>query len=417
VTPEETPAAEPPGEGPGATDQPSLPAAPLPLAGIRVLDLTHALAGPFCTMLLADLGADVIKVEPPGEGDHARRWGPPFVNGESTYFLSVNRNKRSVALDLKDDAGLRAAIDLALASDVLVENFRPGTAARLGLGWDVLHERRPELVYASISGFGQGRPTLAGYDQIAQGTSGLMSITGEPKGQPTKVGVPVGDLVAGMFAAHGIMAALVERTRTGAGRYVDVALNDGLLALLTYQAGRYFATGEPPGREGNHHPTVAPYGTFATRDGHLNLAVGSDEQYRRFCEALQAPELGGDPRFATNAERQTARAELAVEIERRLTRRTTGEWLARMEAAGIPAGPILDLATAFADPVAVERDMRVEVDHPVAGRISQVGVPWKLDGFSSPIRLAPPLLGQHTADVLAEVLGYTPEQIAALRPD
>ncbi|HXM56659.1 MAG TPA: CoA transferase [Candidatus Dormibacteraeota bacterium] len=406
MTEEETPSDQPAPDGP-----------PQPLAGLRVLDLTHALAGPFCTMLLADLGADVIKVEPPGEGDQTRRWGPPFVNGESSYFMSVNRNKRSIVLDLKKEAGLQAAVDLALASDVLVENFRPGTAARLGLGWDELHERRPELVYASISGFGQGRPSLAGYDQIAQGTSGLMSITGEPQGQPTKVGVPVGDMVAGMFAVHAILAALWERTRTGIGRYVDVALNDGLLALLTYQAGRYFATGEPPGREGNHHPTVAPYGTFATRDGHLNLAVGSDEQYRRFCEALEAPELAADARFATNADRQGARTDLAIEIERRLTRRTTGEWLARMEAAGIPAGPILDLRMAFADPVAVERDMRVEVDHPVAGRISQVGAPWKLDGFSSPIRLAPPLLGQHTADVLTEVLGYGPEQVTAAQPD
>jgi formyl-CoA transferase len=391
--------------------------APQPLAGIRVLDLTHALAGPYCTMLLGDLGADVIKVETPGEGDHSRRWGPPFVNGESTYFLSVNRNKRSVALDLKQEAGLRAATDLALASDVLVENFRPGTAARLGLGWDVLHERRPELVYASISGFGQGRPALAGYDQIAQGTSGLMSITGEPNGKPIKSGVPVGDIVAGMFAAHAILAALLERTTTGTGRYIDVALNDSLLALLTYQAGRYFATGEPPGRDGNHHATVAPYGTFATRDGHVNLAVGSDEQFRRFCEALQAPHLATDPRFATNADRQSARAELVIEIERHLTRRTTGEWLARMEAAGIPAGPILDLAMAFSDPVAVGRDMRVEVDHPSAGRLGQVGAPWKLDGLSSPIRRAPPLLGQHTAEVLADVLGYGPEQVAALQPD
>lgn len=393
------------------------PSAPLPLAGLRVLDLTHALAGPFCTMLLGDLGADVIKVEPPGDGDQTRRWGPPFVNGESSYFLSVNRNKRSVVLDVKKEAGLQAAIDLAMASDVLVENFRPGTAARLGLGWDVLHERKPALVYASISGFGQGRPTLAGYDQIAQGTSGLMSLTGEPQGQPTKVGVPVGDMVAGMFAAHAILAALVERTHTGTGRYVDVALNDGLLALMTYQAGRYFATGRPPGREGNHHPTVSPYGTFATRDGHINLAVGSDEQYRRFCEALQAPELAGDPRFTNNADRQVARTELAIEIERRLTRRTTGEWLARMEAAGIPAGPILDLATAFSDQVATDRDMRVEVEHPVAGRISQVGAPWKLDGYSSPIRLAPPVLGQHTRDVLGDVLGYSDEQVAALQPD
>jgi formyl-CoA transferase len=390
---------------------------PLPLEGTRVMDLTHALAGPYCTMLLGDLGADVVKVEPPGGGDHSRRWGPPFVNGESSYFMSVNRNKRSVCLDLKSEAGLAAAVELALASDVLVENFRPGTAARLGLGWDLLHERRPELVYASISGFGQGRPTLAGYDQIAQGTSGLMSITGEPGGPPTKLGVPVGDLAAGMFAAHAILAALLERSRTGVGRYIDVALNDSLLALLTYQAGRYFATGEPPQREGNYHSTIAPYGTFATRDGHVNLAVGSDEQYHRFCEALQAPELAGDPRFTTNAERQAARLDLRVEIERRLTRRSTGEWLARMEAAGIPAGPIHDLDLALTDPVAVEREMRVEMDHPAAGRISQVGAPWKLDGLSSPLRLAPPTLGQHTTEVLTEVLAYSPEQIAALQPD
>jgi len=390
---------------------------PQPLAGLRVLDLTHALAGPYCTMLLGDLGADVIKMEPPGEGDQARHWGPPFLNGESSYFLSVNRNKRSVALDLKAETGLRAAVELALASDVLVENFRPGTAARLGLGWDVLHERKPELVYASISGFGQGRPSLAGYDQIAQGTSGLMSITGEPGGAPTKVGVPVGDIVAGMFAAQGIMAALLERSHTGVGRYIDVALNDSLLALHTYQASRYFASGEPPRREGNHHATIAPYGTFATRDGHLNLAVGSDAQFKRFCETLQAPELLADERFATNADRQSARAALTIEIERRLTRRTTGEWLARMEAAGIPAGPIHDLAAAFGDPVAIERAMRVDIEHPRAGPISQVGTPWKLDGFSLPIRLPPPLLGQHTAEVLTEVLGYSPEQIAALQPE
>ncbi len=387
---------------------------PQPLAGLRVLDLTHALAGPYCTMLLGDLGADVIKVESPGEGDHSRRWGPPFVNGESAYFLSVNRNKRSVALDLKEEGGLGAAVDLALASDVLVENFRPGTAARLGLGWDVLHERKPQLVYASISGFGQGRPALAGYDQIAQGTSGLMSITGEPGGQPMKVGVPVGDIAAGMFAAHAIMAALLERTKTDVGRYIDVALNDSLLALLTYQAGRYFATGVPPRREGNHHATISPYGTFATRDGHLNIAVGSDEQFHRFCEALQAPALSTDPRFATNADRQEARSELTVEIERRLTRWTTGEWLARMEAAGIPAGPINDLEVAFTDPVAVEREMRVDMDHPVAGRIAQVGAPWKLDGLSSPLRLAPPQLGQHTSEVLSEVLGYDADQVKAL---
>jgi crotonobetainyl-CoA:carnitine CoA-transferase CaiB-like acyl-CoA transferase len=368
-------------------------------------------------MVLADLGADVIKVEPPGAGDHARHWGPPFINGESAYFMSVNRNKRSVSLDLKSEAGLQAAIDLALVSDALVENFRPGTAARLGLGWDVLHEKHPGLVYASISGYGQGRPRLTGYDQIAQGTSGLMSITGEAGGGPVKVGVPVGDIVAGMFAAHAIMAALLERTRTKVGRYIDVALNDSLLALLTHHAGRYFATGEPPVREGNFHSTIAPYGSYATRDGHINLAAGSDEQYRRFCEALQAPELAADTRFATNADRQAYRHELTIEIERRLTRRSTGEWLARMEAAGVPAGPILDLAAAFTDPVAVERQMRVEVEHPVAGRIGQVGTPWRLDGYALPIRLAPPTLGQHTAEVLSQVLGYSAEQVAGVQAE
>jgi crotonobetainyl-CoA:carnitine CoA-transferase CaiB-like acyl-CoA transferase len=378
--------------------------APLPLDGIRVLDLTHALAGPYCTMLLGDLGADVVKVEPP-EGDQSRRWGPPFVNGESSYFMSVNRNKRSVVLDLKSEEGRECALRLALTSDVVVENFRPGTAERLGLGPKELRRVKPQLIYASISGYGQSHPDLVGYDQIAQGTSGVMSLTGAPDGPPTKLGVPVGDIAAGMFAAHAILAALVERQRTGTGRLIDVCLNDSLLALHTYQAGRLFATGEAPAREGNHHATIAPYGTFATQDGDINIGVGSDAQYRRFCDAIGAPELAEDPRFQTNALRQDVKAELAREIEGRLAALPSAEWLPRLEEAGIPAGPINDLKEAFDSPLALEREMRLEVDHPSAGRVSQVGAPWKLDGASSPVRIPPPLLGQHTKEVLRERSG------------
>jgi crotonobetainyl-CoA:carnitine CoA-transferase CaiB-like acyl-CoA transferase len=377
--------------------------APLPLAGIRVLDFSHALAGPYCTMLLGDLGADVIKVEPP-KGDHSRQWGPPFINGESSYFLSVNRNKRSVVLDLKRPAALAVAEKLAMASDVVVENFKPGTMARLRLDAERLIGMKAALVYASISGFGQNQPTLAGYDQIAQGTSGMMSMNAMPEGPPTKVGVPIGDITAGMFASNAILAALVERARTGRGRRIDIALNDSLLALFTYQAGRFFATGEIPSQEGNHHATIAPYGTFAVGDGFINVAVATDAQYMRFCEAIRAPELADDPRFASNALRQAARPELVRAIEGHLSQDTRQHWLDRFEQFGIPAGPILGIDEAFASPLATEREMTVEIEHPKSGRITQVGAPWKIDGNSSPIRIPPPLLGQHTAEVLREWL-------------
>lgn len=384
--------------------------APLPLEGIRVLDLSHALAGPYCTMMLGDLGADIVKVEPPS-GDHSRQWGPPFIHGESSYFLSVNRNKRSVVLDLKRPDGVAVAEALALASDVMVENFKPGTAARLGLGPEKLRALKPALVYASISGFGQNQPTLPGYDQIAQGTSGMMSANASPDGPPAKVGIPIGDISAGMFASNAILAALVERSRTGHGRHIDIALNDALLALFTYQAGRLFATGNVPSREGNHHATIAPYGTFAVSDGHINIAVGSDSQFVRFCEAIGARELGTDPRFATNPQRQAARAELTREIETHLRTATREEWLARFERHGIPAGPIQDIAEAFASPLATEREMRVEIEHPIAGAISQTGAPWKLDGQSSVIRRPPPVLGAHTTEVMREWLGDDSEAV------
>jgi len=375
----------------------------MPLSGIRVLDFSHALAGPYCTMLLGDLGADVIKVEPPA-GDHSRQWGPPFINGESSYFLSVNRNKRSVVLDLKSPAARGVAEELAMVSDVVVENFKPGTMARLGLDAEKLQGMKRALVYASISGFGQSQPTLAGYDQIAQGTSGMMSVNATPDSPPTKVGVPIGDITAGMFASEAILAALVERSTTGKGRYIDVALNDSLLALFTYQAGRFFASGEVPVQEGNHHATIAPYGTFAVSDGFINVAVATDVQFVRFCEAIHAPELAADTRFATNAMRQAARSQLAGAIEGHLREGTRAEWLARFEQFGIPAGPILDIEEAFASPLAIEREMRVKIQHPKAGEINQVGAPWKIDGRSSAIRMPPPLLGQHTAEVLSELL-------------
>jgi crotonobetainyl-CoA:carnitine CoA-transferase CaiB-like acyl-CoA transferase len=379
--------------------------APLPLAGIRVLDFTHALAGPYSTMLLGDLGADVVKIEPPS-GDQSREWGPPFINGESSYFLSINRNKRSVVLDLKNSAALAVAKGLAMAADVVVENFKPGTMARLGLDAVTLQVVKPALVYASISGFGQNQPTLAGYDQIAQGTSGMMSVNATPDGPPTKVGVPIGDITAGMFASHAVLAALVERATSGKGRHIDVALNDSLLALFTYQAGRYFATGEVPRQEGNYHATIAPYGTFAVSDGFINVAVATDGQYARFCEAIRAPELADDPRFTTNAQRQASRPALVRAIEAHLKQDTREQWLARFQQFAIPAGPILDIEEAFASHLATSRDMRLEIEHPTAGEIDQVGAPWKIDGESSPIRLPPPLLGQHTEEVLSEWLHH-----------
>jgi crotonobetainyl-CoA:carnitine CoA-transferase CaiB-like acyl-CoA transferase len=378
--------------------------ASLMLAGIRVLDLTHALAGPYCTMLLGDLGADVIKIESPS-GDQSRQWGPPFIHGESAYFLSVNRNKRSVVLDLKTPHGQATAQALALASDVVVENFKPGAMTRLGLGAAKLQALKPSLVYASISGYGQNQPELAGYDQIAQGTSGMMSMNAPTGAPPAKVGVPIGDISAGMFATHAILASLVERERTRKGRYIDVALNDSLLALFTYQAGRLFATGEIPVQEGNHHATISPYGTFAARDGFINIAVATDSQFLRFCTAIGARDLAEDPRFASNADRQAARSELTRGIEAHLKLRNREEWLGRLRGHGIPAGPILDIAEAFDSPLASERGMRVEVEHPVAGTITQVAAPWQLDGHQSPIRLPPPALGQHTAEAIGDWLG------------
>jgi formyl-CoA transferase len=385
-----------------------------PLDGVRVLDLTQALAGPYCTMVLGDLGADVIKVEVPGRGDDTRLWGPPFVGGESTYFLSINRNKRSAALNLKSEGGRRALLDILSECDVLVENFRPGTAARLGLGRGEVRELFPQLVYCSVSGFGQDGAPRAGYDQIIQGTAGLMSITGFPDGLPVKLGVPISDIVAGMFAAHAVLAALFDRERTGQGRDIDVAMQDSVIALLTFQASRFLATGQSPGREGNHHPVIAPYGTFETADGYINVCVGNDAQWERFCSALGAGELAAKKSFATNPDRLANRSALHDVIEPLLKERTTEDLLERLEKAGVPAGAIRSLDEVFADDEVLKREMRIDFDHPAAGRISVAGAPWKLDGSSAKMRRPPPVLGQDTKEVLMELAGYAEEEVESL---
>jgi formyl-CoA transferase len=378
----------------------------LPLDGIPVADFTQALSGPYCTMLLADLGADVVKVERPGRGDDSRHWGPPFVGDTAAYFLAVNRNKRSVELDLHSPSGREAAAALVANSDVLVENWRPGTAARLGLDAVTLTQRHRRLVHCSISGFGGDGPPRAGYDQIVQGMSGWMSLTGDGAGGPFKAGLPVGDISAGMFAAHGIMAALYKRERTGEGAVIDVAMLDSLVAMLAYQATRFFATGVSPLREGNQHATIAPYGTFPTKDGSLNVCVGNDQQFQRLCAALNAQQLGGDSRYQTNPLRLEHRAELTDDLSTVFRELTSADLLERLEVAGVPAGPIRTLDEVFADEDVQRRALQLRVEHEQLGEVSVPGGPWRIDGEPVSARLPPPVLGRHTAQILEE-LGLT----------
>ncbi len=385
------------------------------LSGLRVLDLSRILSGPFATMTLADLGADVIKVEQPGTGDDTRQWGPPFQGDQAAYFLSVNRNKRSLAVDLKSAGGLAVVRELAAGSDIVVENFRPGTAARLGLGYEELAREHPGLVYASISGYGQTGPdsARAGYDAIAQARSGIMSVTGESDGPPVRVGVSSADLVAGMWAVIGILAALRERDRSGTGQWVDISLLDGSVSWLTYVASGYFASGASPRRYGSAHPTIAPYQAFGTADGFVMVAVGNDGLWRRFAPAAGLGELLQDDRFGTNPLRVEHRDTLIPLIEKALSARSTGEWVRRLDEAGVPVGPIQTVDEVAHDPQVLARGMINELEHPTAGTLRTVGCPVRLTATPPAVRTAPPLLGQHTDDVLAE-LGVSEERIGAL---
>ncbi|MBA3231708.1 MAG: CoA transferase [Acidobacteria bacterium] len=387
-----------------------------PLSGITVIDLTRVLSGPYCTMLLADMGARVIKVEQPGRGDDTRGWGPPFVEGESAYFLSINRNKESLTLDLKHPGARRALDALLDRADVVVENFRPGTMERLGLDYAQVSAARPRLIYCSISGFGQTGPRRdePGYDAVVQAEGGLMSITGASDGPPFRLGVAISDIVSGMFAAQGITLALFARERSGRGQRVDISMLDTTAALLTYQAGIYFATGVSPGRLGNRHPTIVPYETFAASDGEFVIAVGNDEQWRRCCDILDLTSLGQNPRFATNRARVEHYDVIRPVLAHRLATRSRAEWVGMLKAAGVPCGSVRDIGELLQDRQIAAREMIATVEHATVGALRVLGVPIKLSETPGAVQMAPPTLGQHTRTILQDDLGLSGEEIEAL---
>lgn len=375
-----------------------------PLAGVRVLDMSRVLAGPYCTMMLGDLGADVIKVESP-EGDDTRRWGPPYQGTESAYYLCCNRNKRSIVLDLRTSDGLDTARRLALRSHVLVENFKLGGMEKWGLGYEALAHANPGLVYCSISGYGRTGPqaALPGYDYVMQGEGGVMSFTGEPDAPPAKVGVAIVDLTAGMFALSAILAALRVRDATGRGQRIDLSLFESHLAWLANVGSNYLVTGEVPPRLGNAHPNIVPYQTFQTADSWIIVAVGNDQQWQRFCHVIGRPELPSDERFATNPGRVRYRDELVPLLAEVLRRDSNAGWIARLQEAGVPCGPVNNVAQALESEQARARGMVQEVDHPGIGPLRLVASPLKLESTPPSIRRPPPMLGEHTSEILREL--------------
>ena len=389
-----------------------------PLTGVRVLDLTRVLAGPFCSMLLGDMGAEVIKIEEPGKGDDTRSW-PPFAGGEATYFMAVNRNKRSVTLNLKAPEGQRILKSLVRKSDVLLENFRPGTMDKLGFGYAALARLNPRLVYCSISGFGESGPEAhrAGYDLVVQAESGIMDLTGFPDGPPVKVGNSIADLVAGMSAAHGVTLALLARARSRRGQKVEIAMLDVMASLLTYQAGIYFGTGQRPARRGNAHPSIVPYEVFRAADAFLVLGVANNALWAKCCAALERPGLARDPRYDTEAKRVQNRDTLIPLLNEILGAKTAAEWVTRFEATGVPAGRIRSVAEVCESEHLKARGMIVRLPHPTATQVTVMGVPIRLQATPGKVASAPPVLGQHTDRVLKSLVGLKAAEIARLRRD